>query len=137
MIAGPGSHNMTHDALTNEQERTWGMLCHLAAFAEFIAAPVGNILGPLIIWLIFRNRSPFVDDQGRASLNFQISFLIYGAVLGAVTFVIAVATLGLGLLALLPVALLYYVTRIVLVIQASVAAYHGERYRYPLTIRFL
>jgi len=135
---------MAYDTLTNEQKRTWGMLCHLAAFLEFIGLPLGNIFGPLIVWMIFRDRSPFIDDQGREALNFQLSFLIYGAILAVlvtVTLVITMTTMGLGFLALLPVlvslGVLYYVMRIVLVILASVAAANGKNYRYPLTIRFL
>jgi uncharacterized Tic20 family protein len=49
----------------------WAMFCHIAAFAFFIF-PFGNILGPLVIWLIKKETYPFVDEQGKESLNFQI-----------------------------------------------------------------
>jgi len=125
----------------DQQERTWGMLSHLAAFVEFLGLPtLGNIIGPLIVWLIFRERHPFVDDQGRESINFQLSITIYALVLVAIIGLVGVLTFGIGLILLLPfiiaVAVLYYIAKVVLVIMASIAAYNGEPYRYPFTIRF-
>ncbi len=59
--------------LSPQEERTWGMLCHLCALAGFIGIPLGSIIGPLVIWLIKKDASAFVNEQGRNSLNFQIS----------------------------------------------------------------
>src|SRR5688572_10608492 len=56
-------------------DRTWGMLAHLAALAGFIVPVVGNIVGPLIVWLTKKEQQPFVDDQGKESLNFQITMV--------------------------------------------------------------
>ena len=56
---------------------TTGMLCHLLSLTLLIGVPLGNILGPLIIWLIKRDEDPFVDLCGKESLNFQISMTIY------------------------------------------------------------
>ncbi|TLS38156.1 DUF4870 domain-containing protein [Pseudalkalibacillus caeni] len=109
-----------------QEEKTWGMLSHLTAFAGFLI-PFGNILGPLIIWLMKKETMPFVDEQGKESLNFQISMMIYGIVSGILVFIIV------GFLLLAVVAVL----EIVLVIMASVKANNGESYRYPLTIRFI
>ncbi len=59
-------------ATMNEKDaRTWAMLCHIGAFAGYII-PFGHIIAPLVIWLIKKDESPFVDDQGKESLNFQI-----------------------------------------------------------------
>ncbi|MEN6371601.1 MAG: DUF4870 domain-containing protein [Armatimonadota bacterium] len=108
-------------------ERLWGMLCHLAAFAGFFVPWIGFILGPLIVWLIKKDQYPFVNDQGKESLNFQISILIYSAIAAA----LIVVVIGVALLLALTV------MEIVLIILASVAANEGRRYRYPLTIRFV
>lgn len=108
-------------------ERLWGMLCHLVALSGFIVPPIGFILGPLIIWLIKKDQYAFVNDQGKESLNFQISMLIYMAISAVLIFILV----GFILLFILTV------VELVLVIVASVAANEGRSYRYPLTIRFV
>ena len=52
--------------------RNWAMLAHLASFAEYTAVPLANVLGPLVVWLIKKDEMPFVDDQGKEAINFQI-----------------------------------------------------------------
>ncbi|MCU6712982.1 DUF4870 domain-containing protein [Paenibacillus sp. J5C_2022] len=117
---------MYPDGGSFKEERTYGMLCHLLAFAGFII-PLGNIIGPLVIWLMKKDQSMFVDDQGKESLNFQISILIYAIVSGLLTLLV------IGILLLIALGIFY----IVMIIIASVKANEGVRYRYPLTIRFL
>lgn len=119
------------------QERTWAMLCHLSALSGFIGIPFGHIVGPLIVWVIFRDRSAFVDDQGRESLNFQLSFTIYSLVLLMVSVIVGLLTCGLGLFVFIPAVIAFGIGELVLVIMASVAANNGEAYRYPYTIKFL
>lgn len=109
------------------QSRTWGMLCHLAGLACYIGVPFGNILGPLVVWLIKKEEFPFVDEQGKEALNFQISMTIYGIIAGILIIVLIGIPLLLGLL----------VAHIVLVIVAAIRANDGESYRYPVTIRFI
>jgi uncharacterized Tic20 family protein len=53
----------------DKDARLWGMFCHLIAFSGYVV-PFGSVLGPLIIWLIKKDEMPFVDDQGKESLNF-------------------------------------------------------------------
>jgi uncharacterized Tic20 family protein len=105
---------------------TWGMLCHLIALAGFII-PFGNIVGPLVIWLIKREEFPFVDDQGKEAINFQISITIY-MIISAILIVVVIGILlmiALGVFA------------IVMIIIATMKANSGEKYRYPLTIRLI
>jgi uncharacterized Tic20 family protein len=109
------------------QERTWGLFCHLSAFALFIFPPFGNVLGPLIIWLIKKDESPYVDKQGKESLNFQISFSIYAFVSG----ILAIIVIGFFLLLALGVAW------VVLIIVATLKASNREEFAYPLSIRFI
>ena len=54
------------------EERTFAMLCHLLVFSGYFI-PFGNIIGPLIIWIVKRDDHPLVNDQGKEVLNFQIS----------------------------------------------------------------
>ena len=113
------------DRLQSEA-RTWAMLCHVSALTGFIGIPFGHLIGPLVFWSIKKDQYPLVDDQGKESLNFQLSMTLYGIVAGILCFVV----IGIPLL----IALL--ITDIVLVIIASVEANQGRLYRYPITIRF-
>jgi hypothetical protein len=107
--------------------RTWGTICHLAALAAFIGIPFGNILGPLVIWLIKRNDYPFVDQQGKSALNFQISVTIYAIL----PFILVFVIIGIPLLIAIGVA------DLILVILAAVKAGDGQTFKYPLTIKFI
>lgn len=117
---------MTEPTQLSSEERNWGMFCHLSALAGFII-PFGNIIGPLIIWLVKRDEFPFVNDQGKESLNFQISILIYVAV----SAVLALLLIGFLLMAAVGLFCL------IMVIMASIKANEGVTYRYPLCIRFI
>jgi uncharacterized Tic20 family protein len=77
--------------IESKDERTWGMLCHLSAFAGFVI-PFGNIIGPLIVYSMKKEEFPFVADQGKESLNFQISVMIY-FLISFILFFIAVGVL--------------------------------------------
>ncbi len=107
--------------------RNWGMLCHLAALSAFIGVPFGHLVGPLLVWLIKRKEYAYVDEQGRESLNFQISMTIYSIVAGVLILVV------IGVFLLIALAIL----NIVAVVVASIRANDGRPIRYPLTIRFL
>ena len=109
------------------QDRLWPMLCHLTALVGLIGVPFGNILGPLVIWLLKKNEMPTVDQQGKESLNFQISMAIYGIIAGLLVFVIIGIPLLIGLA----------ITDVVLVIIASIKVNNGEAFTYPLAIRII
>ena len=112
-------------SITSE-ERNWAMLCHLSALAGLVI-PSGHVIGPLVVWLMKKDQFPFVDDQGKESLNFQISVTIYLAA--------ALATLLILIgIVLVPAVLIF---SLVMVILAGVKASAGEAYRYPLCIRFI
>jgi uncharacterized Tic20 family protein len=120
----------------NPEARTWGILCHVASIGGFLV-PFGNILGPLIIWLIKKEEDPYIDAQGKESLNFQISITIYWTIL-FLLFIIAALILRNFSVLLVWLALLgFVVTVVILVILGSVQASKGNIYRYPFTIRFL
>ena len=114
------------------------MASHLSAFVAFFAgAMVLSFLGPLIIWLIRRDNDAFTAEHAREALNFNISFLLVTVVGGAIGAVVAIVTLGIGLLLLIPFFLAVFVGWIVLTIVAAVAAADGREYRYPFTIRLV
>ena len=111
----------------DKKDRTWAMFCHLTALSVFIGIPFGNIIGPLVIWLIKRDEFAIVDEHGKESLNFQISLTIYAII----SFFLCFALIGF---LLLPAVLIF---GLVVVILATLAANKGEFYRYPLTIRLI
>ena len=112
--------------IPESRERTWALFCHLSAFAGFFI-PFGHVIGPLTIWLVKREEHDLVDDQGKESLNFQISVTIYGA---------AAALLVLVVIGI-PLVMAVVVSDVIWVVIATVRASRGERYRYPLTLRFV
>jgi len=111
----------------DKQDRTWAMCCHLTALSACIGIPFGNIIGPLVIWLIKKDEITIVDEHGKESLNFQISLSIYSIV----SFFLCFAFIGFILLPAILIA------GFVFVIIATIKANKGEPYRYPLTIRFI
>jgi uncharacterized protein len=121
--------------------RTWAMVSHLAAVA-LVGAPFGNIIGPLAVYLIKKDEDPFIADQGKESLNFQITISILGFVL-AICWVVGIFAMMVShgdqawFLFVLPLMLLVAVFDFVCVAFACVRAYHGERFRYPLIFRFI
>lgn len=110
----------------SSDERMWAMLCHLSTFAGYIM-PFGNILGPLVIWLIKKDEYAFVDDQGKEALNFQISVTIY---------TLASAILILAIIGI-PLLIAVIIFEVVMTVIAAIKANGGEYYRYPLTIRLV
>ena len=112
--------------MVTKEERSWGILLHLSGVTGFVF-PFGNLIAPLVLWLIRRDHSVFLDDQGREALNFQISFSIY-------VIVSAVLMLLLIGFVLLPLVL---ITGVVLMIIAAIRVNEGTWYRYPLTLRIL
>ena len=101
-------------------DRNLAMLAHLLGI-------VSGFVGALIIWLIKKDQSAYVDEQGKEALNFQITMLI--AFVGA--WILVFVLIGALLFPLLLVA------NLVLCILAAVAASKGEHYRYPVAIRLL
>ncbi len=115
------------------EEKTWGLICHLSGFAMYLLPTLGNIIGTLVAWLVFKDRSSFADDQGKEALNFQLSTTLYAVLLG----VFAIFTLGVGLILAIPLWGVLAVFHIVMMIVAAVKTNEGIVYRYPLTIRFI
>ena len=119
--------------IAGQQDRTWAMLCHLSALAGLIC-PFGNIIGPLVVWLIKKDEMPIVNEYGKESLNFQISMTIYliaGGILAALLSVLVVGVLLFPILGLIGLA------DLVLVIIASVQANQGVAYKYPLSLHLI
>ena len=111
----------------SKEEQNWAMICHLAALAGFII-PFGNLLGPLIVWLIKRAEMPLVDVHGKESLNFQITVSIAAIISWVLVFIL----IGFVLLAIVAIGAL------ILTIMAAIKVSNGQLdYRYPFALRLL
>lgn len=122
----PHADEPTSSPSPTDDERTMGMLCHLLALAGYLI-PLGNIVGPLIIWLSKKDQSTFVDDQGKESLNFQITVTL--AILASIP--LWFVCIGMFITPLIGVAAL------IMLILAAIAANQGQRYRYPVSWRVI
>ena len=114
------------ESLPTKDERTWAMLCHFSAFAGLIF-PFGNFLAPLIIWLIKKEELPFVEDQGKEVLNFQISMTIYLLISGMLCFILIGIPILIGLV----------IFSFIITIIAAISANDGKSYRYPINLRLI
>ncbi|MDP6555078.1 MAG: DUF4870 domain-containing protein [Pirellulaceae bacterium] len=106
------------DGKSSDEDRMWAMFAHLSGLIGL------SCLGPLIIWLVKKDSSAFVEDQAKEALNFQLTLLIAAIVLGATCIGVA----------LLPVIV---VGGIVYAVIGGMAANRGEIYRYPYTFRMI
>ncbi|ARV60507.1 hypothetical protein BZZ01_19400 [Nostocales cyanobacterium HT-58-2] len=148
-----------------QQIRMWAMLCHLSALLWlplvsllFLGIPLYlpflNILGPLIIWHSRKKYDPWIDFQGKESLNFQLSLTVYALIVIFVSLLMVFATCGVAVTtylsakhmatifnSLIAVLSLFIsalmLSQLIFVNFAAIRAYKGQYYRYPFTIRFL
>ncbi|UZO80352.1 DUF4870 domain-containing protein [Aquimarina sp. ERC-38] len=136
---------------------------HLSTFSKYFI-PLGNFIVPIVIWIMNRDKSNFIDKNGKAVINFQLSILIYTIVLGMISipffvfnlfdhsealfdfdnwnhfnihipdFVGFQTLIGFSIIGL--VAAAGFFIEIILILTASIKANKGEAYEYPFTIRF-
>jgi hypothetical protein len=125
-------------AAPSAEQRQWAMFAHLSALVGGVlttgwAGSVGCFIGPLIIWMTKKDTMPFVDDQGKEALNFNITVGIVFFVL----FLLTLMTLGIGILLTGPIMLVVGLAWLVLTIIAGIKANEGVAYRYPFTLRLI
>lgn len=109
------------DPLSESDSKLWALFCHLGFIIGF------SFIAPLVIWLIFKDRSEFVDHHGKEALNFNISMIIYFIIAG----ILCIIFIGIPLL----IGLAFF--GLVVSIVAMVKAGNGERYNYPMNIKFI
>lgn len=116
-----------------KEERKWAMFCHLAGLAGLspLLPAIGSAVAPLVIWQLKADEFPFVAEQGRRAVNFQLSMLLY------VTICTIICLISLVGAFLIPVVFCVVgLIDLILVLIAAVKANRGQHYRYPVTIRF-
>ncbi|MEO6264065.1 MAG: DUF4870 domain-containing protein [Luteimonas sp.] len=126
------------DGSISAEERQWAMFAHLSALLGGIltsgwAGSIGCFIGPLVIWMMKKETMPFVDDQAKEALNFNITVgLVFLAL-----FLLSVITLGIGLIIAIPGWIIVGIAWLVFTIIAAIKAHEGVAYRYPLTLRLV
>ncbi len=120
------------------EERQWAMFAHLSALIGALLTGAlgggwGCFIGPLVIWLVKKDTMPFVNDQGKEALNFNITVAIAAVVL----VLISVMTLGIGLIIAIPLWIIIGISWLVFTIIAAIKANEGVYYRYPFTLRLI
>lgn len=127
----------TASAVPSAEEKQWALFAHLSALLGAFVTGFwfgwGCFLGPLVIWLVKKDTMPFVNDQGREALNFNITL----AIIGVILLVFSIVTLGIGLLIAIPVGVIVAIGWLVLTIIAAIKASEGVAYRYPVSLRLI
>ena len=96
----------------SKDDMQMAMFCHLGAL-------FGGIILPLVLWLTQREKSSFIDDQGKEVINFQITIILF-----------CLITCCFGAIIASPLAFVFHII-------GGMAASRGEKYRYPMSIRFI
>jgi uncharacterized Tic20 family protein len=145
--------------MTQNNENTNAFLTHISAFAGFLF-PFGSIITPLIVWQTLKDRSRFLDEQGKEAVNFNISYSLYMFIASIIAVPFFVGSffrnhrydfnwnldwwdfdLGFGslfgLIGFTSFVGIIGLIKLALIILAAVKANKGEDYRYPLTIKFI
>lgn len=120
------------DAASLANEKNLAMFCHLSALVGglllgWTGLPLGNILGPLIIWLLKKDSMPLVNEHGKEALNFQITTSI----------AITACLLTFFLLITIPLAIGIGIGALVFTIIGTIKASNGQLYRYPFNLRLI
>jgi len=109
-----------------DDELSLATFAHLGSLAGCIF-PIASIVLPLVIWLVKREESEYVDIQAKEALNFQISMMIMFIVAALLCFILIGIPILIGLV----------VFDIVVSIIAAIKAKEGKYYEYPLNFRFI
>ena len=116
------------------EERNWALAGHISALAGLLTGGIGNIVGPLIVWLVKKETMPFAAAEAKEALNFNISWLLWGLIIGVSAVLLTFVLIGI---LLWPVLIIQWIAWVVLCIVAGIRAGEGKSYRYPLTVRFI
>jgi uncharacterized Tic20 family protein len=109
------------------EARKWAMICHISALAGLLGNGIGFLIAPLVVWMVKKEDHPFIDDQGKEAVNFQITMILALFLCIPLIFVI------IGI----PLAIIIGLLMVILPIIAAVKANDGVVFRYPLTLRII
>src|SRR5690606_8732674 len=70
--------------MIDKNQKNIATFIHLSTFSRFLF-PLGNFIGPIVLWVANKDKSDFIDAHGKQAINFQISILLYAIILGMIT----------------------------------------------------
>ncbi|CAN5903967.1 hypothetical protein BH23ACT11_BH23ACT11_24640 [soil metagenome] len=125
----PARSTLSGVQLSAEDERTWSILSHVSV----LAWPVTGFLpiAPLIVWLLYKDRSPRIGFHALQSMWYQVAWLVLGTIGGFVAVVFTLLTLGFGIFLIAPLAAILGLVPFVHQIYAAYKVSQGIDYRYP------
>ena len=121
------NENVEATTLSEKEARQWAVLCHLSALVGLLGNGIGFLIGPLVVWLIKREDDLLIEEQGKEAVNFQLTMFLALFVSAVLVFVL------IGIPLLITFGLMMVINPIIAAVKTS----NGERYRYPISIRFL
>jgi len=124
MLLSKGEEAMGQPNVTDE-ERLWAMLAHLLALLGYVVW-LGAYIAPLVIYLVYKDKSQFVAFHALQSLFFQLALLVVAAICALLAITIVLACISI------PLALVVSVGALAYIIVAAVRAYNGELFEYWL-----
>ncbi|MGB0777696.1 MAG: DUF4870 domain-containing protein [Flavobacteriaceae bacterium] len=149
--------------MITKNEKNNAMLIHFSGLLSFLV-PLGGILGPLVFWSVKKDSSDYVNQEGKAAVNFNLSFALYSFIIGlSIVPIILSNIFGLitsnqllnndydsysysyhfddfnlfGIFGLTAIAFLLQVIRVVFIINSGIKAGQGATCHYPLSIKFI
>jgi uncharacterized Tic20 family protein len=125
----PATSDPIPGELSTQDERTWSILSHVSV----LAWPLTGFLpiAPLIVWLLYKDRSPRIGFHALQSLWYQVAWLVLGTVGGFLATVFTLVTLGLGIFVVAPLAAVLGLVPFVHQLYAAYKVNQGIDYRYP------
>ncbi len=124
----PAQQSVALNTLVSSEEKTWGLCAHLSPLLTFvIPIPFMNVIAPLVLWQAKKDTLPFVAQEAKEALNFQITVSIAAVVLIPFCFIL------IGI----PFLLLLVISAVVFCVIAALKANDGVAYRYPVCFRFV
>lgn len=134
----PDHYNHTNDqhAVSTVTEispdaRKWAMIAHLSALVGLLGNGIGFVIGPLLVWAIKKDPHPFVDEQGKEAINFQLTVIISGVAAIILGFTV------IGLVVAIPLILVTAILAVIFPIIGGIRANEGHHYRYPFSWRLI
>lgn len=125
----------THTLTIDQADRQWAAGAHVAALVLAMmtgwAAGVAGMVAAVVVWFLVRDRYPFAAENAKEAFNFNLSMFLYAVI----SVVLVIFTLGLGLIVAVPLWIALGLMWLICSIIATLKAWEGQPYRYPLTIR--
>lgn len=112
----------------NADERLWAMISHSAAFAGLLFPLLGSVLGPLLVWLVKKQESTYLDFQGKKAVNFQITIMIIVLVIAVISYIFFATSI------------IAYILSFIGLIFAAIAGIKVHKtgdYNYPFSFKFI